>query len=57
MKDQTFYKISGKENGNRIDSRVLEEQIQEAVAKGERLIEVRSLRSARHRRPALESRG
>ena len=34
--------ISGTFSGNRVESRVLEEQIQEAVARGERSIEVRA---------------
>ena len=34
------YLISGMENGHRIESRVLEEQIQEAVSEGHRYIEV-----------------
>lgn len=37
---QKFYRISGMENGRRVDSRVLEERIQEAVAAGHRYIEV-----------------
>ena len=40
MKKQTFFKISGRVDGNRVSSRVLEEQIQEAVSQGHRRIEV-----------------
>ena len=40
MTQQTFYTIHGRVDGNRISSRVLEEQIQEAVARGHRQIEV-----------------
>jgi len=38
--DQQYYLISGRENGIRLESRVLEERIQAAVEKGHRLIEV-----------------
>ena len=37
---KTTYLISGMENGHRIESRVLEEQIQRAVADGQRFLEV-----------------
>ncbi len=37
---QEFYKISGMENGRRLESRVLEERIQSAVRAGHRLIHV-----------------
>jgi len=37
---QQYYLISGRENGIRLESRVLEERIQAAVEKGHRLIEV-----------------
>lgn len=37
------YIIQGQDNGNRIESRILEERIQEAVSKGERNLEVRAL--------------
>ncbi len=40
MLDKQFYTISGKENGTRIDSRVLEEKIQQAVVHGHREISV-----------------
>ncbi len=40
MDDQQYYLISGRQNDIRIESRVLEEQIQEAVAKGRRKIQV-----------------
>lgn len=40
MKKKNFYQISGKENGIRLESRILEEKIQGAVAAGERHIEV-----------------
>lgn len=40
MNKDLFYKISGRENGIRIESRVLEEQIQEAVANGHRHLEI-----------------
>jgi NADPH-dependent glutamate synthase beta subunit-like oxidoreductase/glutamate synthase domain-containing protein 3/ferredoxin len=38
--DQPYYLISGRENGVRIESRVLEERIQAAVKNGHRYIEV-----------------
>jgi NADPH-dependent glutamate synthase beta subunit-like oxidoreductase/glutamate synthase domain-containing protein 3/NAD-dependent dihydropyrimidine dehydrogenase PreA subunit len=41
-KNKTDKVISGTFNGERVESRVLEEQIQEAVARGKRLIEVRA---------------
>jgi NADPH-dependent glutamate synthase beta subunit-like oxidoreductase/glutamate synthase domain-containing protein 3/NAD-dependent dihydropyrimidine dehydrogenase PreA subunit len=40
MQDKQFYVISGKENQIRIDSRLLEEKIQDAVIHGHRYIEV-----------------
>ncbi len=40
MSDIHYYKISGKENGNRLESRVLEELIQNAIDQGHRYIEV-----------------
>lgn len=41
MKDQQgYYLISGRENGIRLESRVLEERLQQAVAEGHRRIEV-----------------
>jgi len=40
MSSKTYYKINGKEEGIRIESRILEERIQAAVERGERLIEV-----------------
>ncbi len=40
MLDKQFYIISGKENGARLESRVLEERIQEAVVHGHRQIQV-----------------
>lgn len=40
MQDKRFYIISGKENQIRIDSRLLEEKIQDAVIHGHRYIEV-----------------
>jgi glutamate synthase domain-containing protein 3 len=43
MSDQTTIHISGKENGSRIESRVLEEQIQTAVADGYRRIKIEAL--------------
>ena len=43
MSDQTTIHISGKENGSRIESRVLEEQIQKAVADGYRRIKIEAL--------------
>ena len=41
--DSRYYRIVGMENGHRLDSRVLEERIQDAVAKGHRYIEVMAL--------------
>ncbi len=38
--DNDYYRISGMENGLRLDSRVLEERIQKAVESGNRCIEV-----------------
>lgn len=35
-----FYTISGKENGNRLESRVLEERIQQAVYEGHRFLQI-----------------
>jgi len=35
-----FHKISGKENGNRIESRILEERIQQAVKEGHRFLKI-----------------
>lgn len=40
MNDQQYYVIPGKEDGIRIESRILEERIQEAVEKGHRYIKV-----------------
>jgi NADPH-dependent glutamate synthase beta subunit-like oxidoreductase/glutamate synthase domain-containing protein 3/NAD-dependent dihydropyrimidine dehydrogenase PreA subunit len=42
MQDKQFYVISGKENGTRIDSRILEEKVQDAVVHGHRYIEVKA---------------
>ena len=42
MQDKQFYVISGKENGIRIDSRVLEEKVQDAVVHGHRYIEIKA---------------
>ena len=42
MQDKQFYVISGKENGTRIDSRVLEEKVQNAVVHGHRYIEIKA---------------
>ncbi len=42
MSDNIYHRISGKENGVRIESRVLEEKIQQAVADGRRFIEVQA---------------
>ena len=38
--NQQFYRIAGRENGRRIESRILEERIQQAVAAGRRYLEV-----------------
>jgi hypothetical protein len=40
MESQEFYRISGVENGRRIESRILEERIQKAVDRGYRHLEV-----------------
>ncbi|MBT3311131.1 MAG: FAD-dependent oxidoreductase [Desulfobacteraceae bacterium] len=40
MTSKEYIKISGKEDGDRIESRILEERIQEAVANGARKIEI-----------------
>ena len=40
MRDIQYIKISGKENGDRLETRVLEERVQKAVAEGHRNIEV-----------------
>lgn len=40
MKKEKFYRISGMENGHRIESRILEERIQQAVEKGYRYLEI-----------------
>lgn len=37
---QKSYWVAGKENGRRLDSRILEERIQQAVAEGHRVLEV-----------------
>jgi len=42
MSDNQYYIISGKKYGNRLDSRILEEQIQEAVADGHRYLEIKA---------------
>lgn len=42
MQDKQFYVISGKENGTRIDSRILEEKVQDAVVHGHRYIEIKA---------------
>ncbi|MFO8083693.1 MAG: FAD-dependent oxidoreductase [Desulfobacterales bacterium] len=42
MQDKQFYLISGKENQTRIDSRLLEEKVQDAVIHGHRYIEIES---------------
>lgn len=38
--NQQFFQISGTENGHRLESRVLEERIQQAVVEGERFLQV-----------------
>lgn len=43
METQTFFTISGTQDGIRLESRVLEEKIQDAIAKGHRFIEVQAL--------------
>jgi NADPH-dependent glutamate synthase beta subunit-like oxidoreductase/glutamate synthase domain-containing protein 3/NAD-dependent dihydropyrimidine dehydrogenase PreA subunit len=40
MSNQDYFTISGRENGNRIESRVLEERIQAAVAQGQTRLEI-----------------
>src|SRR6056297_1774346 len=40
--DQPYYPISGREDGVRLESRVLEERIQAAVKKGHRFIEIKA---------------
>lgn len=40
MENQHYYSMSGIENGHRLESRVLEELIQQAVAEGHRYLEV-----------------
>ena len=42
MNDNQYYIISGKKYGNRLDSRILEEQIQKAVADGHRYLEIKA---------------
>jgi NADPH-dependent glutamate synthase beta subunit-like oxidoreductase/glutamate synthase domain-containing protein 3/NAD-dependent dihydropyrimidine dehydrogenase PreA subunit len=42
QQDKSFYIISGKEDGARLESRLLEERIQEAVANGQRNLEIRA---------------
>ncbi len=46
--------IEGMEKGRRVDSRVLEERLQQAVESGHRNIEVKAYRPARHRRKTVE---
>ncbi len=41
-KEHTFYIISGKQEGTRIESRILEERIQDAVANGHHHLEIRA---------------
>jgi len=40
MNNKTFFQINGREDGIRMESRILEERIQDAVEKGERRIEI-----------------
>ena len=40
MDSKKVYTISGKENGTRLESRILEERIQQAVESGERNLEI-----------------
>lgn len=40
MNAKNFHKISGRQNGNRIESRILEEKIQDSVARGHRQFEI-----------------
>ncbi|MBW2101047.1 MAG: pyridine nucleotide-disulfide oxidoreductase, partial [Deltaproteobacteria bacterium] len=40
MNDKQYHIISGKKDGYRLDSRILEEQIQEAVEQGHRYLEI-----------------
>lgn len=40
--EQPFYIISGKQDGVRLESRILEERIQDAVANGQRNLEIRA---------------
>ncbi|MBW2167094.1 MAG: pyridine nucleotide-disulfide oxidoreductase, partial [Deltaproteobacteria bacterium] len=42
MNDNQYYIISGKIYGERLDSRILEEQIQKAVADGHRYLEIKA---------------
>jgi len=42
MNDNQYHIISGKKYGNRLDSRILEEQIQKAVADGHRYLEIKA---------------
>jgi NADPH-dependent glutamate synthase beta subunit-like oxidoreductase/glutamate synthase domain-containing protein 3/NAD-dependent dihydropyrimidine dehydrogenase PreA subunit len=40
MEGQQVFRLSGMENGRRLESRILEERIQQAVANGERVLEI-----------------
>jgi NADPH-dependent glutamate synthase beta subunit-like oxidoreductase/glutamate synthase domain-containing protein 3/NAD-dependent dihydropyrimidine dehydrogenase PreA subunit len=40
LEQESFHIIAGQQNGNRLESRVLEEKIQEAVASGERRLKI-----------------
>ena len=42
MNDQTFFTIEGRVDGNRLNSRVLEEKVQDAIAQGHRRIAVQA---------------
>lgn len=41
--DSKFYLISGVENGHRVESRILEERIQNAVSEGHRFLEIHAM--------------
>jgi NADPH-dependent glutamate synthase beta subunit-like oxidoreductase/glutamate synthase domain-containing protein 3/NAD-dependent dihydropyrimidine dehydrogenase PreA subunit len=42
MNNKAYFQIAGKEEGFRIESRILEERVQDAVEKGERRIEIQA---------------
>ena len=48
-----YHVISGKDNGDRVESRVLEELVQQAVAQGHRYLHINAFGPARYRWPSV----